>query len=302
MILTGPEVAHALENAEARHLALQVETYRGLTKREDVHTLEICGGVAALTENIFGRKLNHVTGLGMGTPVSVDAVEQLETAYNERGLDVEIDLCPHADGTTLAALTERGYAVNAFSNTYVRMLRDEDLTARPPEDIEIVTDRAVVEDVFVSHSIAGFEIQAVRRPPILLEALARIAVARADTMLFAAKLNGHLAGTGGMSVIATPVGKIAHLYIASTHPAHRGRGIQLALIRSRLAAARKAGCVMASITARPYNTSARNTERAGFSLAYTKATFVKRYSPAAQADSINRRASEAIAGGTLKAE
>ncbi|MFM0209540.1 GNAT family N-acetyltransferase [Paraburkholderia sediminicola] len=291
MILTGPEVAYALENAEARHLALQVETYRGLTKREGVHTLEMCGGIAALTENIFGRKLNHVTGFGMGTPVSADAVEQLEAVYNERALDVEIDLCPHADGTALAVLMERGYAVNAFSNTYVRMLIDEDLTARPPNGIEIVTDRAIVEDVFVSHSIAGFEMQAVRRSPLLLEALAKIAIARADTMLFAARLNGQLAGTGGMSVIATPVGKIAHLYIASTHPAHRGRGIQLALIRSRLAAARNAGCTMASITARPYNTSARNTERAGFSLAYTKATFVKRYSPAVQGDSLNRRSS-----------
>jgi len=280
MMLTGPEVAFALENAEARHLALQVEAYRALTKRKDIRTFEICGGVAALTENIFGRKLNHVTGLGMGTPVSADAVDQLETAYNERALDVEIDLCPHADGTTLVVLTERGYAVNAFSNTYVRVLLDEDLTARPPNGIEIVTDRAIVEDVFVSHSIAGFEMQAVRRSPLLLEALAKIAVARADTTLFAAKLNGYLAGTGGMRVIATPVGKIAHLYIASTHPAHRGRGIQLALIRSRLAAAQKAGCAMASVTARPNNASARNAERAGFSLAYTKATFVKRYSPA----------------------
>jgi len=280
MILTGPEVAFALENAEARHLALQVEAYRGLTKRKDIRTLEVCGGIAALTENVFGRKLNHVTGLGMGTPVSADAVERLETAYNERALDVEIDLCPHADDTALDVLTARGYAANAFSNTYVRMLSDEDLTARPPDGIEIVTDRAVVEDVFAAHSIAGFEIQAVRRSPILLEALAKIAVARTDTTLFAAKLNGSLAGTGGMSVIETPVGKIAHLYIASTHPAHRGRGIQLALIRARLAAAQQAGCAMASITARPYNTSARNTERAGFGLAYTKVTLVKRFSQA----------------------
>jgi hypothetical protein len=59
-------------------LTLQVEAYRGLTKRKDVRTLDICRGIAALTENIFRRKLNHVTGLGIGTPVSVDAVEQLE--------------------------------------------------------------------------------------------------------------------------------------------------------------------------------------------------------------------------------
>lgn len=277
MILTGLEIAHALEGAEARHLAQQVATYRSLTNREDVITFETCGAIAALTENAFGRKLNHVTGLGMGAPVSAEAIEQLEAAFNARSLDIEIDLCPHADATALAVLSQRGYAVNAFSNTYVRTLLDEDLETRPPDGIEIVTDRSVVEDVFVSHSVTGFEVQAVRRPPFLLEVLAKIAVARADTMLFAAKLGGCLAGTAGMSVIASPVGKIAHLYIASTHPTYRGRGIQLALIRSRLVAAKEAGCTIASITARPQNVSARNTERAGFSLAYTKATFVKRY-------------------------
>lgn len=88
---------------------------------------EICGGIAALTENVFGRKLNYVTGLGMGTSVNTEAIEQLEAAYHARALDVEIDLCPHGDATTLAVLTERGYAVNAFSNTYVRTLRDKDL-------------------------------------------------------------------------------------------------------------------------------------------------------------------------------
>lgn len=94
----------------------------------------------------------------------------------------------------------------------------------------------------MSHSIAGFEVQAVRRPPILLAALAKVAVARADTMLFAARLDGCLGGTAAMSVVVSSVGKIAHLYIASTHLPHRGRGIQLALIRSRLAAAQQAGC------------------------------------------------------------
>lgn len=279
MMLTGPEFALVLEHAEAQHLARQVATYQSLTNHEGVRSLEICGGIAAFTENVFGRKLNHVTGLGMSTTVSAEAIEQLEAAYTARALDVEIDLCPHADATALAVLSERGYAVNAFSNTYARTLLDEDMETPPPDGIEIVADRSVVEDLFVSHSMAGFEVQAVRRAPVLLEALAKIAVARADTMLFAAKLGGRVAGTAGMSLIESPAGKIAHLYIASTHPSSRGRGVQLALIRSRLAAARKAGCTIASITARPRNVSARNAERAGFGLAYTKATFVKRRPP-----------------------
>ncbi|MEF3063479.1 GNAT family N-acetyltransferase [Pandoraea apista] len=278
MILTGPEIAHTLEFVEAQHLAQQVATLRDITKRKDVCTFNVCGGIAAFTDPAFGRKLNHVTGLGMGVAVSDEAIEQLEAQYYARALDVEIDVCPHATPSTLAVLSARGYVVNAFSNTYVRELRDDDVEILPPDGIEIATGRSVAANTFVSHSVAGFEMQAKPRPRALLEALALIAAARTDTTRFAATLDGHIAGTAGMSVIASPMGKIAHLYIASTHPAYRGRGIQLALIRARLSAAREAGCTLASITARAQNVSARNTERAGFRLAYTKATFMKPYS------------------------
>lgn len=275
MILTGFEVAHSLEFIEAQHLARQVATFRDLTKRMDVCALDVCGGIAAMTDDAFGRKLNHVTGLGMGVTVSDEAIAQLEADYGARSLDVEIDVCPHADPSTLAVLTKRGYGVNAFSNTYVRELLDEDFDTPPPAGIAIVTDRTVVARTFVSDSVAAFEMQAKPRPRVLLETLATIAVARADTTLFAATFDGHTAGTAGMSVIESPIGKIAHLYIAGTHPSCRGRGVQLALIRARLLAAREAGCTLASITARAQNVSARNTERAGFRLAYTKATLMK---------------------------
>jgi hypothetical protein len=46
------------------------------------------------------------------------------------------------------------------------------------------------------------------------------------------------------------------------------------LSEARLVAAREMGCTIATLSARPYNGSARNAERAGFTLAYTKSTFV----------------------------
>ncbi|WP_353190114.1 GNAT family N-acetyltransferase [Pandoraea pnomenusa] len=277
MILTGFEVAHALEFVEASHLARQVAMFRSLTQRDDAYALNVCGGMAALTDRVFGRKLNHVTGLGMGATVDAEAIRQLEDAYHVRALDVEIDVCPHADPSTLAVLSARGYTVNAFSNTYVRGLEGDDVDLPPPDGVEIVTDRSIVDGLFVPNSVAAFETQATPRPRVLLETLAKIALARTDTTRFIALLDGRVAGTAGVSVIDSPMGKVAHLYIASTHPAYRGRGVQLALIRARLAAARAAGCVMASVTARAQNVSARNTERAGFALAYTKATFAKPY-------------------------
>ena len=276
MILTGPETALVLEGIEVRQLQRQVETYGRMTQREGVRTIAVPGGIGAITDPAFGRKLNHVTGLGMGMPVGPESVAMLEDAYFQLGLAVEIDLCPHAHPSALAALAERGYIVNAFSNTYARMLTDDDLDFAPGVGIEVLADDPSMEKIFLEYCVAGFSVQATRRSPELLEALARIAEARADTALFLAKFNGAIAGSAGMSVFDSPLGKVAHLYIASTLEAFRGRGLQSALLRARLAAARRAGCVMACVSARPSNSSARNAERAGFRLAYTKLTFVSR--------------------------
>ena len=270
MVLTSPSVAAAIEAAEAHHLRQQVETWRALGSAH-AHVVEIAGGVAAFTERLFGRKLNHVTGLGMDGPVDPDALAALESAYAARGLGVEIDLCPHAVPALLPLLAGRGYAVTAFSNTYARTLDD---LPRRGDGIELL-EGADAAGLFVEASVAGFSLQAEKRPRELLEALARIAHARDDTSLFVARLGGEVAGSAGLSVAETPLGRVGELYIASTLPAFRGRGVQTALLRARLAAAKAAGCALAVVMARPANTSARNTERAGFRLAFTKATFAR---------------------------
>ena len=270
MVLTSPSVAAAIEAAEAHHLRQQVETWRALGSAH-AHVVEIAGGVAAFTERLFGRKLNHVTGLGMDGPVDPDALAALESAYAARGLGVEIDLCPHAVPALLPLLAGRGYAVTAFSNTYARTLDD---LPRRDDGIEVL-EGADAAGLFVEASVAGFSLQAEKRPRELLEALARIAHARDDTSLFVARLGGEVAGSAGLSVAETPLGRVGELYIASTLPAFRGRGVQTALLRARLAAAKAADCALAVVMARPANTSARNTERAGFHLAFTKATFAR---------------------------
>ncbi|HEY8977078.1 MAG TPA: GNAT family N-acetyltransferase [Burkholderiaceae bacterium] len=271
MILTSPDVAATLEAAEAWHLRVQCETWRTLGAAH-AHAVGIGGGVAAFTERLFGRKLNHVTGLGMDGPVDEDALARLEAAYAERGLATEIDLCPHADARVPALLARRGYAVNAFSNTYARTL--DGVSGRAPSGIEILQGDAA-RALFVEASVDGFSLQAQQRPRELLEALARIALARDDTSVFVARIDGRVAGSAGLSAMDTPRGRVGELHIASTLPAFRGRGVQAALLQARLAAARDAGCALVFVGARPANTSARNVERAGFGLAFTKTTFAR---------------------------
>ena len=273
MILTSAAIALSLEQAHARQLAQQAIHYRNLAPDNHGEVIHVGAASAAITEAAFGRKLNHVVGLGMGAVVTDEDLDSLVHAYAERGMATEIDLCPHADPSALAALGRAGFSVNAFSNTYVRALTDDDLVPRFPDHIDVLTERADTESRFVAASVAGFGGQAQPKPAALLEALARIAMARADTTLFIAMVNGVAAGSAGMSILPSVLGPIAHLYIASTLPAYRSQGVQLALLRARLQAAKRAGCVLASVTARPGNGSTRNVERAGLSLAYTTATF-----------------------------
>ena len=51
---------------------------------------------------------------------------------------------------------------------------------------------------------------------------------------------------------------------------HRSRGLQQALLIERLHRAKELGCSLACVSADVANTSARNIQRAGFSVAYTE--------------------------------
>ncbi|HEV2676280.1 MAG TPA: GNAT family N-acetyltransferase [Aliidongia sp.] len=273
MLFTAPDIARRLEAAEALHVTRQAGTYARLHPDSNARTVAIGSGVAIVTDAAFGRKLNHVVGLGMGSPITPDDLVAIERLYHPRGLPAEIDLCPHADSGALDVLVERGYRVNAFSNSFGRVLSDADLAPPASPGIEIRRVDAALAELFIAECVAGFSVQAQRRPAALLEILARIALERADTTLFLALIGGTVAGSAGTALLETADGPVAHLHIASTRPDHRGRGVQAALLQARLADARRAGLDLASISVRPTNTSARNAERAGFRLAFTKPTF-----------------------------
>ena len=86
--------------------------------------------------------------------------------------------------------------------------------------------------------------------------------------LFVAEVDG-VAAAAGVLVL----GEVANLANASTLPAFRGRGLQSALIRARIAAAAAAGADLVCSGASWDSQSQRNLERAGLRIAYTKTTW-----------------------------
>lgn len=261
-VVTSPAMAARLEALEALNLRRQIEALAP----EGRHRWEaIPGGVAGFCKITPDRKLNHVVGLGMDGPVDEAVLARLEAAYDEIGAAPEVDLCPHAHASALTALAARGWRTVNFSNTYALVLTGDE--AAPGGGIEMrpVEDEAA----FIATSADGFGGPGNPRPRELLEMLAVSALRRPDVLTYVAWLDGRAVGTAAMAVM----GKDGHLFLASTLPEARGRGVQAAMLAARIADAAKAGAEVLSVTARPGNVSARNTERAGFALAYTKASF-----------------------------
>lgn len=275
MPLTTDELARACEEAECRHLAEQVRALAQL--RPDLHpqVLPFAGGTALLSAPEFGHKLNRVTGAGLEEPITEGDLAELEARFGERATALEVDLCPYAQPRSLAALGARGYGVESFTNTCAAELAG--LPAREPHAPEWSIAQLAPEDgaTFVAASVAGFSARPAPRSPVLLELLARIALARPHTELFVARWSGAVAATAAVALIETRAGAVAHLFLASTLPAARGYGLQQALVAHRLQRARALGARLATVAARPGTTSARNTERAGLRLVYNKPTYRK---------------------------
>ncbi len=266
--VTDPATARRMHRIVAAHLAAQV---RGLPASAEGEVLEFGGGgVAAFARGEFGRKLNHVIGFGLAPPDGA-LLDDLERRYALRGLPVELDLCPHVAPATFELLSSRGYSATDVSNTYIRL----DEPVRPAGfGVRVLRATPRQAEDLVTACVAGFSVQARPRPRELLEVLPLSALARNDTVCFLAEVDGRIAGSAAVSLIADGEGTVAHLFMASTLPEFRGRGVQPALFAARLSEARDRGARVAQTCTRLANVSARNAERAGFRLCFTETTFV----------------------------
>ena len=74
--------------------------------------------------------------------------------------------------------------------------------------------------------------------------------------------------------LSSAEGGVAWLSGAGVLPASRGRGLQCALVRARLAWAAAQGCDLAASATEPGTASQRTLERCGFRVAYPKAVLV----------------------------
>jgi len=266
MIFADLALARRLEAAEARKY-LDYAAARGRLHPEMTPAWEpIAGGYAVYAGD--GNPYSRALGMGLHGPVAAAEIARMEAFYAGRGLPSELSLCPLADESLVDALGARGYRIRMFMHTWVRELTGDgrrtgdDIVVRPIEPDEA--------DLWVRtawHGFAGDDVA----PPADLIISPYPTMAHATCWLAwldGERLGAEPAGAGTLAIHD----RVAELFGTSTRPSCRGRGVQAALIRARMAAAAAAGCDLIAAHTDPGSASQRNVERAGFRLAYTKVT------------------------------
>jgi len=252
MQLYGSDLALArqIEVAEAENGFRMVEATPGAEAEAALGGCAIFAGV--------GSPLTHTLGAGMDPAPSV-ATEfgRMEEFYFDRGSDSLIDLCPMADAGVIEQVTARGYQVIEFNNVMARPILTYDARFQAPAAMD-VREIGAGETAGWCHTVArGFT--GLDEPPDDMTSM--MATIRGFGYAF-------LAAGGGAAMSIRK--NVALLYGDATVPEARGKGVQSALIRARLARAAAAGAEFAAACVIPGSGSHRNYERAGFQLVYMR--------------------------------
>ncbi|MDR3686407.1 MAG: hypothetical protein P4L93_05590 [Coriobacteriia bacterium] len=264
-------LAARLERAVARDLATFAETCMRLDPTLQAQRTEFAGGLALFLAP--GSPVNMIYGAGFASPVSAEEFDAVERFYEGNGTRAAISLSPLAEEALVAQLGVRSWMVTDFENVLVREL-DGDVSAlelpAPAPGVEVRAASSAQELAsWAAVSSAAFSAP---RPPSAENVRMGLGMTASDDMtLLMGRVGGADAGTGALQVRGDGLG---WLMSDATLTAHRGRGVQSALLAERLRLAAEAGCELAVTEARPGSISQRNMERLGFRVVYTRVELI----------------------------
>jgi ribosomal protein S18 acetylase RimI-like enzyme len=261
-------LARRLEACEEMPQVLYARVFQKTRPSLGAAEEEICGGHMIFAG--LGSPIGRATGLGLDRPLTTEDVNRVERFYRSHHAPAQMDLCPLHDTAVFEMFKERGYAIAELNNVLYRQLDPKEEFPVTPAGFEIRGGRpdeaeelgGIVESSFFPDGAP----EAFRH---LLTPLYQMDGA----LTFAASVGSKLVACGAGLVI--PEHRIFAVCGAGTSAEYRGRGLQTALLRVRLAAAAGAGCEYAVVVTQGGTTSQRNCERLGFRVAYSKVTVIK---------------------------
>lgn len=240
-----PSLARRLERAQA----FQNERFN---QAAGGGSLAVGGGFAHFRGE--GHPLNQA--LGLIEPVTEPELEAVEAFL---GAPTVLELSPGADPALWLLLARRGYRLQQFQQLWVKALPGAALPLPSAVRVAGAGEASLYNRIVCAGFLERDDWRDVE-PPF------EVSLEVADAWGFLAFVDGEPAGGGMLGIVED----VALLSGDGVLPRFRGRGLQKALIDSRLAFARERGCDLACASTAPGTASQRSYEACGFRAAYPK--------------------------------
>jgi GNAT superfamily N-acetyltransferase len=231
---------------------------------------DIAGGKAMLMAP--DSPMNSVKGVGMAGPVGRADLDAIANFFASRGskAPVPFDACPFADDSLHTLISQRGWPLAGFEQVLWRVIApsqpDPVPHVIPGITIAPINERRAEEWALVlARVFSGLE----SPPQWQIDIGLRTFSAEGGTA-WAAIHGGKIIGAARSFIYR----RAAALSGAAVLTEFRKRGLQTAMLLTRLRAAATQGCDVCKIDTKPGTTSQRNVQRLGFHVAYTRAQFM----------------------------
>jgi ribosomal protein S18 acetylase RimI-like enzyme len=261
-------LARRLESGEEMPQVLYARMFQRTRPEIGAAEEEVCGGHMVFAG--LGSPIGRATGAGLDRPLTTVDIDHVEQFYRAHKAPSQVDLCPLHDSSVFEMFKERRYAIAELNNVLYRKLDAAEKFPPPPPGCEI--RRSLVEEA----DAAGAIVEGAFFPdgaPEAFQGLIAPFYQMDQALAFVASVEGKLVACGTGLVISEH--RVFALCGAGTLAGFRGRGLQTALLRARMAAAIDAGCEYAVVVTQGGSISQRNAERLGFRVAYSKVTVIK---------------------------
>lgn len=263
LITSDLELSRRLESAEGHGCIECVEARAAVSPEAGARWIEVAG--ASAMYDGAESPMTQTFGLGIHQPIAAEELDVIERFYFDLDAPVHHEVSPLADASAFALLNERNYRPIEFTSVMYRPLEKAvALAGRSNEKVSVRLIEADESELWVQTAAEGWS-EATEFAGLILD-LMRIVAARQGALSFLAELERRPIAAGAMFIHDG----VAVLAGASTIPAARRQGAQLALLDARLRYAVGLGCDLAMMCAAPGSSSQRNAERQGFRIAYTR--------------------------------
>jgi ribosomal protein S18 acetylase RimI-like enzyme len=285
-------LARRLESAEEMPQVDCARMFQQLRPAIGAAFESFCGGHMIFAG--LNSPIGHAAGLGFDGPISAADLDRLEAFYRSHNAPAQLDLCPYTDPSVLELVSARRYSLAELNNVLYHPIPN---SCHPERSRGTLCSPGVLPETDPVEVPAGIHIRRgkLEEAGLFADMLSRCFFEKEDppegfadmlaplfavpeAVTFVASIdNTPVAAAAGRII---PEHRVFALFGAGTLPAYRGRGIQTALLQTRMKAAADAGCELIVVVTRGGTTSERNCLRLGFRVAYSKATVIKHWDPA----------------------